>query len=259
MPHTITVSDEVFALMQTFAEPLVDTTDSILEKLMQMAQQPHHRRGSQEQCDRTDIVQMSQWILEYLRDRRKPATSREIYQHIQKNCSSLMTAADLESLPGGQARRKLEKEGIIRPGSSPDTWRARQPGTPWPEDPTRNPEDGGEPPKDGFTPQGAYKLPILQYLHGEAPGSAASHKVASHIESNMRDRFTREDLEQSSKGGPRWRRILDNARLQLTREGMLRQDSPKGVWQITEKGEEHLRQARGGESNPPSSQEETRD
>ena len=197
---------------------------------------------------------MSQWILEYLRGRREPATSREIYQHIQKNCSSLMTAADLESLPGGhvrwrrtagQARRKLEKGEIIRPGSAPDTWRARQPGTPWPdlshspeagEEPPPAPEDGGKPPPGRFTPQGAYKLPILQYLHGEAPGAAAAHEVASHIESTMRDRFTSEDLEQSSKGGPRWRRILDNARLQLAREGMLRQDSPKGVWEITDRG-----------------------
>ena len=269
MPQTITVSDEVFARMQTFAEPLVDTPDSILEKLMRMAQQPHQQRDTgQGESVRTDIVQMSQWILEYLRGRRTPATSREIHQHIQEHCYSLMTTADLESLPGGQvrwrrtagqARRKLEKEEIIRPGSAPDTWRARPPGAPWPEDPprspedggkpTRNPEDGGEPTRVGFTPQAAYKLPILQYLHGQADGSAASHEVAGHIESTMRDRFARADLEPTPKGGPRWRRILDNARLQLARDGMLRQDSPTGVWQITDRGSERLQQANGEENH----------
>ena len=85
------------------------------------------------------------------------------------------------------------------------------------------------------TSQNHYRQHILEYLD-QQDGRAPAHDVISHIGRTMADRFNTIDLQPTPKGEPRWKAIVNNARLQLARDGLLRADSPTGTWELSQKG-----------------------
>lgn len=94
----------------------------------------------------------------------------------------------------------------------------------------------------GFrTPQEAYNLPILQAL-ANLGGSAKMNEVLSLVEHMMKDTLKDVDYEPlaSNPEMPRWRNAAQWARQALVEEGLLKADSPRGIWEISELGRKRL-------------------
>jgi len=88
------------------------------------------------------------------------------------------------------------------------------------------------------TPQSEYKIPILESLI-ELGGKAETNKVLSRVYEKMKDKFTQIDLENVLSGDIRWINMVRWTRNTMKNEGLLSKDSPRGIWEITEKGKEY--------------------
>jgi hypothetical protein len=87
----------------------------------------------------------------------------------------------------------------------------------------------------------AYYLPILKSIE-ELGGEARSYLVLDSVKEKMEKNFTEFDLEVISSGTAiRWRNTANWAKFKLKDKGYLSSDSPQGVWEITEKGREYIR------------------
>ena len=93
------------------------------------------------------------------------------------------------------------------------------------------------------TPEKEFYVPILQVLEsmgGEGEASEVVESVGRLMEPTLRD-VDYEPLT-SSNGRPRWERTTHFARNKMVgREGLLREGSPRGVWQISDKGRSMLK------------------
>ena len=91
------------------------------------------------------------------------------------------------------------------------------------------------------TPEFAYYLPILQVLE-KMGGSGKVADVLDRIGRVMK--LVLKDVDHdplaSDPSNPRWRNTAQWARNSMVHEGLLRADSPRGVWQITELGRARL-------------------
>lgn len=108
------------------------------------------------------------------------------------------------------------------------------------------------------TPENQYRLPILQVL-GEMGGSGKAAEVLDRVGEIMKPHLKSVDFEPlaSSPDNPRWRNAAQWARSAMVKEGLLKSDSPRGVWELTEPGRQRLKEVgpggvdscvRGGES-----------
>lgn len=101
-------------------------------------------------------------------------------------------------------------------------------------------------------PQRAYYIPILEALE-ELGGRGTAHQVLDVVYRRMKDRLTEDDLQPLPSGRVlRWHNTAQWARLDLVRDGLLRRDSPQGIWEISEAGRLYLQEIRRKEQ-----QEET--
>jgi hypothetical protein len=67
-------------------------------------------------------------------------------------------------------------------------------------------------------------------------GRASAQEVIAHIYRNFRDQFDPEDLESIRSGDTRWTKKVNWARYDMVQGGLLKKDSPRGIWELTEKG-----------------------
>lgn len=94
----------------------------------------------------------------------------------------------------------------------------------------------GRLPKGLATPQSAYRHPILQVLV-EMGGSGSVNDVLTRVEQVMRGKLKRVDYEpHRSDGILRWSKSAQWACNQKAREGLLKSDSQRGVWEISDHG-----------------------
>jgi len=91
------------------------------------------------------------------------------------------------------------------------------------------------------TPNKAFLLPILQALV-QLGGSGQVGEVLDLVEEMMKDILNKYDYDSipSNPKVVRWQNNAQWARLKLVQEGYLASDSPRGVWEITEKGQQRL-------------------
>lgn len=90
--------------------------------------------------------------------------------------------------------------------------------------------------KGAITPQADYTLPILEALI-EMGGSGKMSEVLTRVFAKLRDRLKPKDLEKLSSGTTvRWKNKAQWERQRLKSEGYLKTDSPRGIWEITDKG-----------------------
>jgi hypothetical protein len=75
-------------------------------------------------------------------------------------------------------------------------------------------------------------------------GSARSDEVLSRSEELLRPKLTAYDREVLESGEVRWRKRVQWERFRLTQQGLLGKGSPRGVWELTERGTEAARQLR---------------
>ena len=97
--------------------------------------------------------------------------------------------------------------------------------------------------KKGFkTPESQYKIPILQALI-ELGGRGEVNDILVKVYEKMKDILKPIDLQDLPSGTDfRWRNTARWARNTMINEGLLRKDSPRGVWEITEKGLNYLKE-----------------
>ena len=94
----------------------------------------------------------------------------------------------------------------------------------------------------GRTDQSAFLIPILEVLK-EAGGSAEVKQVMQRLESKMKEHLKSVDYQKLKSGQVRWKNTVQWARNELVADGHLSKDSPRGVWEITEKGRERLKKS----------------
>lgn len=93
------------------------------------------------------------------------------------------------------------------------------------------------------TPEAAYYLPILKALDelgGSAKMQAALDKVHKAMKPILKD-VDHQPLA-SDPDMPRWRNSAQWARNTMRQEGLLKDDSPHGTWEITDAGKDRLKQ-----------------
>jgi hypothetical protein len=138
-------------------------------------------------------------------------------------------AIPLEDKPDDVIKRildELEKLRPLRPAPVPDSGGA------------------GEAPKDRpkRQPRGQklrreqFRWPLIETLY-ELGGRAPSGKVRPKMERKMASRLLEPDLAAVRSGrGPRWWNDVEWMRNDLRVEGLLRDDSPRGIWELSERG-----------------------
>ena len=93
------------------------------------------------------------------------------------------------------------------------------------------------------TPEAAYYLPILKALI-ELGGSAKMQAVLDKVHKAMKPILKDVDHEPlaSDSDMPRWRNSAQWARNTMRQEGLLKDDSPHGTWEITPAGRNRVQQ-----------------
>ena len=93
------------------------------------------------------------------------------------------------------------------------------------------------------TPEAAYYMPILQVLE-KLGGSGKVADVLDRVGKLMKPVLKKVDYDPLASGPdhPRWRNAAQWARNSMVREGLLKDNSPRGVWEISEMGIRHLKE-----------------
>lgn len=94
-----------------------------------------------------------------------------------------------------------------------------------------------------YTQPEEYTIPILESLV-EMGGSGRAEEVLKKVEEKMKGRLTERDYERIPSGDIRWRKYAHWRRLHLVKGGLLSNSSPRGIWEITEKGRKYLEEVK---------------
>lgn len=91
------------------------------------------------------------------------------------------------------------------------------------------------------TAEDHFRRPILEALV-ELGGKASIREVLDRVEKKMAGKLTKYDLEPlpSDRKTVRWRNAAQWCRNSLVREGLMKADSPYGIWEISESGRKAL-------------------
>ena len=102
---------------------------------------------------------------------------------------------------------------------------------------------------DKGTPQSNFKLPILNSLY-EFGGKARTKDVLESVERRMQQTLTHADYQQNRNGTDfRWHNRAQWERLRLVHDGLLRNDSDWGIWELSEEGTEMVKAHNGNTSD----------
>lgn len=96
------------------------------------------------------------------------------------------------------------------------------------------------------TKEAFYYTPILQVL-SDMGGRGEIGEVLDQVHAIVKDSLKPVDKEPLASDAkmPRWRNAAQWARWSMVKEGLLKADSPPGVWEITDKGSRHFRKLSG--------------
>ena len=87
-----------------------------------------------------------------------------------------------------------------------------------------------------------YRIPILQVLT-DLGGRGKVNEILERVYKKMKDVLNSVDLEVLPSGFDfRWRNSAQWARNTMVNQGLLEKDSPRGIWEITEKGKIYLKE-----------------
>jgi|SRR5919108_2396992 hypothetical protein len=86
----------------------------------------------------------------------------------------------------------------------------------------------------------AYDRPILEVL-ARRRGSAPVNEVLDKVGEMLADRLTDRDHEILESGAVRWRNRAMWRRLRLVEAGLLRDDSRRGIWELSDAGWNEVR------------------
>jgi hypothetical protein len=92
---------------------------------------------------------------------------------------------------------------------------------------------------DSILEEREYVFPILEILR-DAGGAARADHIIQRLEAMLGDRLTPLDRGAISNGGLRWHNRAHWVRRYMVLAGILRDDSPRGTWEITDAGRQAL-------------------
>lgn len=95
-------------------------------------------------------------------------------------------------------------------------------------------------PKGLKTPDEAYRLPILKALITMG-GRGECNEILDLVHEIMADQLNEYDYQKLSSGKIRWRNTARWERNNMRENGLLLDDSPIGIWEISQKGREYFR------------------
>ena len=85
-------------------------------------------------------------------------------------------------------------------------------------------------------PQREFRKPIFEALY-EMEGRGRAADVLEEVERRMKSRLASIDYENIPSGSePRWRRSANWERMQMVNDGWLKNDSLRGIWELSEQG-----------------------
>jgi hypothetical protein len=84
-------------------------------------------------------------------------------------------------------------------------------------------------------PQKEFRIPLLVTLI-DLGGSAPAKTVREKMEPLVAPRLSEGDYESVSTGDPRWWNAVCWERSELVKEGLMRADSARGIWEISDAG-----------------------
>ena len=108
-------------------------------------------------------------------------------------------------------------------------------GTPSPQKPPVPSKPALAAAKHAKLPQKEFREPLLQVIY-ELGGSAHVHDLRPILRERLESRLLPGDCEHVSGGAERWWNAACWQRHDLVTEGYFRNDSPRGVWALSEKG-----------------------
>jgi Mrr N-terminal domain len=96
-------------------------------------------------------------------------------------------------------------------------------------------------PKGSLLDERAYWRPVLEVLANSPSGAAPARNVIAQVGALLDDKLRPLDKEPLNSGGLRWHTRVMFARFRMKEAGLLKQDSPRGVWEISDRGREALK------------------
>lgn len=97
-------------------------------------------------------------------------------------------------------------------------------------------------PSSSLLPEQAYELPILSVL-AEADGRLPTREAVAAVGDLVESQLLPADREIVEGGRPRWEMRVQFSRLRLVEAGLMKKDSPRGVWEISDAGRSRLETA----------------
>jgi len=85
------------------------------------------------------------------------------------------------------------------------------------------------------TPQRDFRLPLMKVLF-DLSGTAEVKDIREKMLPVMKSRLTEDDYEPVSTGEERWWNAICWERSDLVKAGLFRDDSPRGVWELSDEG-----------------------
>jgi len=90
-------------------------------------------------------------------------------------------------------------------------------------------------PRGVRTPQSEFRAPLLRVLY-ESGGSARNSDVVDRLGVLTGSRLNDVDRLKIASGQVRWRNAVQWERNVMAQEGLVKKDSPRGVWELAAKG-----------------------
>jgi hypothetical protein len=110
------------------------------------------------------------------------------------------------------------------------------------------------PPPRSHLPQKAFREPLLDAMTALGLGRGATvvrgvevSEVRRWLAKELGPRLCSADYEKVAGNAPRWWHFVHWNRMMLVNEGIFRDNSPHGVWELTDAGEELIRKRKNGE------------
>ena len=94
------------------------------------------------------------------------------------------------------------------------------------------------------TPQEDFRLPLLQALEKNG-GSGITRIIVDTVGELIHEKLLPGDFQLLKAGEIRWRNATMWSRYDLIVDGLMKNDSPRGVWEISEQGREYLLNHKG--------------
>lgn len=193
MPMRVTIDDEVARVLKDQAEPLVDSVNSVLRRLLQLPKTPQAPIFF-------DIDQIADGAGTTGSSEQREGNARSAPEHAQRS-------------------RSTRRRG-------------------------KHARSGSRAPRGSLLDERSYWKPILNVLASSPDGSAPAREVVEQVGAIVGEKLTKLDREQVSSGGLRWHTRVMFARLRMKDAGLLKDDSPRGVWEISDLGRQALAEGR---------------